>query len=176
MEDSRKISNQILCLVVDKGHLVLGEATAEMGHQQGRLVGPGGRFTPGQNDPMRMVQHYCQTDMKIFPEEENITLVAQKQYRCDIQGHEVLVHVYRVSDFRQIPTDTERLRKIQWFNLRSLPYDRMFAEDHYWIEAAISGGREPSRFVFSRDKKDVGLLGSDFVLTGIYALSQLVPA
>ncbi|MEX0594610.1 MAG: hypothetical protein WD157_00730 [Patescibacteria group bacterium] len=140
MGNIREIQEYVLCLVVEHGHLVLGEATEPMGYRAGKLVGPTGLALPNFNAGER-VRYYCLNDMKIHA--TNFELVAQKHYERPSSAYDVLVHIYRVNRYDGLPNDTKRLRNVTFYPITALPFERMFSDDQYWLMDVISGREYP---------------------------------
>ena len=52
------------------------------------------------------------------------------------------VHVYSCDDFTGMPTETEEM-KPQWFDVDSVPYEKMWLDDKYWLPYLIHENKNP---------------------------------
>ncbi|HZJ40645.1 MAG TPA: 8-oxo-dGTP diphosphatase [Candidatus Saccharimonadales bacterium] len=59
------------------------------------------------------------------------------------------VHVFRVTEFSGEPLETEEMRP-QWFKFEDIPYERMWADDIFWLPLLIKGEKFKGEFVFDK--------------------------
>lgn len=57
------------------------------------------------------------------------------------------VHVFVVTQYTGEPQETEEMRP-QWWPIKALPLDAMWADDRYWIPLLFAGGFFTGRFHF----------------------------
>ncbi|XP_077980099.1 oxidized purine nucleoside triphosphate hydrolase-like [Glandiceps talaboti] len=48
------------------------------------------------------------------------------------------MHIYKTDSYHGDPTESEEM-KPQWFEIDSIPYDKMWADDKYWIPYMLKG-------------------------------------
>lgn len=58
------------------------------------------------------------------------------------------VHIFKVSDFSGFPTETEEM-KPEWFLVKDIPYQKMWADDKYWFPLLLEGKKFTGKFVFN---------------------------
>lgn len=73
--------------------------------------------------------------------------------------------VFTTSDFSGEMRDSTEGR-LQWFSKDTLPLDKMWEDDRYWLPLMIEGKKFQGRFRFSEDSKllvshEIEILGSD---------------
>ncbi len=59
------------------------------------------------------------------------------------------VHVFRVSEFSGELQETEEMRP-QWFEVKDIPYEKMWADDIFWLPLLIAGQKFKGEFVFDK--------------------------
>jgi 8-oxo-dGTP pyrophosphatase MutT (NUDIX family) len=57
-------------------------------------------------------------------------------FQTDEDDHDV--HFFRATQFKGIPKETDEM-KPEWFNLDSIPYDKMWIDDRYWLPLLLDG-------------------------------------
>uniref|UniRef100_K3WW38 Nudix hydrolase domain-containing protein n=1 Tax=Globisporangium ultimum (strain ATCC 200006 / CBS 805.95 / DAOM BR144) TaxID=431595 RepID=K3WW38_GLOUD len=67
-------------------------------------------------------------------------------------GKEVLeVHVYLTTKFTGEPSESDEM-KPQWYDVASIPFSRMWADDHIWLPHVLAGKCVNGHFHFSSDE------------------------
>ena len=66
----------------------------------------------------------------------------------------MLPHVYVTREFSGRPRETEEGIP-EWHAVGGLPFDRMWADDRYWIPYMLAGERFVGRFRFDADGEDL---------------------
>jgi len=64
------------------------------------------------------------------------------------------VHIFKSTQFNGIPEETEEM-KPQWFEVKDIPFKKMWSDDIYWMEKFLNNKKFRGDFVF--DDKDVVL-------------------
>jgi 8-oxo-dGTP diphosphatase len=64
-----------------------------------------------------------------------------------VDGLRLHCTVYRGEGFTGTPTET-REAKPEWFRFTEIPYDRMWADDRYWLPQMLAGRRFRAWFRF----------------------------
>lgn len=59
------------------------------------------------------------------------------------------VHIFRATKFSGEPLETEEMRP-QWFEIRDIPYEKMWADDIFWMPLLIEGKIFKGEFVFDK--------------------------
>lgn len=135
-----------LCVVYQGGNILLG--MKKRGFGQGWWNGFGGKLHEGETVEAAAIRE-CQEEAGIIP----ITFSRRAMltfYYPDELIHEV--HVFLVDSFSGTPQETEEM-KPQWFARADIPYDKMWADDPYWLSRVLDGECLQGEFWFDADKK-----------------------
>ncbi|OQS00178.1 7,8-dihydro-8-oxoguanine triphosphatase-like [Thraustotheca clavata] len=64
------------------------------------------------------------------------------------------VHVYQVTKYSGIPTETEEMRP-QWYQYSAIPYSSMWSDDKYWLPSLLEGHKIIGQFDFDSDEAKI---------------------
>lgn len=62
------------------------------------------------------------------------------------------VHLFEVRDFSGEPVETEEMLP-KWFKFSELPYEKMWADDKYWVPLFLAGKNINANFHFDKNKQ-----------------------
>ena len=68
-----------------------------------------------------------------------------------VDGLKLYCTVFRSEGFEGVPTET-REAKPEWFAFDEVPYDRMWADDQYWLPEMLKGRRFRAWFRFDNEE------------------------
>ncbi len=57
------------------------------------------------------------------------------------------VNIFKAVDFEGIPTETEEMRP-EWFFIKDIPYDKMWADDKYWLPLFLENKKFSGKVLF----------------------------
>ncbi|MDR1197130.1 MAG: 8-oxo-dGTP diphosphatase [Candidatus Nomurabacteria bacterium] len=137
-------------LFLRRGERVL-LAEKKRGFGEGKFNGIGGKLEPGETAEQAMIR---ETEEEIGVKPTQYQQVAVIDFDEFVKGEwtNVCMNVYVASDWDGEPTETEEMRP-QWFDVNDLPYDKMFADDKYWLPLVLGGKKLTARFQFDEDWK-----------------------
>ena len=112
----------------------------------GKINAAGGRLEPGETEMECAVREM---------QEELCVTVTDPKYAGEIDfqftdGYCFHLIVFTGSQFEGEPMETDEAVPL-WFNLNSIPYDEMWADDIYWLPTMMEGHRFYGRFLFDDD-------------------------
>jgi len=110
---------------------------------KGKVNGPGGKIDPGET-PEQAIIRECQEELHITP------LDAKKCGElCFAMTHipDIHCHVFIATKFEGEPTATVEAKPF-WQEISSIPYERMWEDDAYWLPQALAGELFHARFDF----------------------------
>lgn len=62
------------------------------------------------------------------------------------------VTIYSITKWEGTPFETESIQPV-WFDLDALPWERMWADNEYWLPRVLAGQRVDAVFLYSDDNK-----------------------
>jgi len=60
------------------------------------------------------------------------------------------VNIFKAFDFLGIPTETDEM-KPQWFLIKDIPYEKMWADDKYWLPLFLENKKFSGEFLFDEN-------------------------
>ncbi|KAJ8389662.1 hypothetical protein AAFF_G00115380 [Aldrovandia affinis] len=116
-----------LVLVVQPGRVLLG--MKKRGFGSGKWNGFGGKVQPGET-----IEQAARRELL---EESGLTVDTLDKIgniKFEFVGETELldVHIFRADSFNGDPTESDEMRP-QWFDLESIPYDKMWVDDRMWF-------------------------------------------
>lgn len=110
---------------------------------EGKINGPGGKIDPGET-ALRAVVRECQEELHITPLD---AVKMGELWFAMTDLPDIHCHVYVATDFAGVPTPTREANPM-WVKLSEIPYDRMWADDQYWLPQMLAGKKFIGKFDF----------------------------
>ncbi len=63
-----------------------------------------------------------------------------------------LVYFFKVSEFLGTPRESDEM-KPEWFDVREIPYDKMWPDDRYWLPLLLEETHFTGKIIFNKDKQ-----------------------
>lgn len=134
-----------LMFVVKNGEVLLIEKLTGIG--QGKINGPGGKIDPGET-ALQAVIRECQEELHITPL-DSIKMGELHFAMSDIP--DIHCHVYMATEFIGTPTATREANPM-WVEVSRIPFEKMWADDRYWLPKMLEGQVFNGRFVFQEEE------------------------
>lgn len=125
-------------------------AMKKRGFGQGHWNGAGGKPESGE-DIVATARRECQEEIGVIPGDLKLVAILNF-YAQGSPGNNQQAHVYFCHEWQGEPRETEEMRP-QWFNLKDIPYDSMWADDKYWLPLVLSGQKIAADFYFDEKNK-----------------------
>lgn len=100
----------------------------------GKINGPGGKLEPGETALESAVRE-VQEELLITPRNLEKRGVLHFDF---VDGLKLHCTVFHGSGFEGVPQETREARP-EWFSIDGIPYDRMWADDRYWLPQMLAG-------------------------------------
>ncbi len=100
----------------------------------GKINGPGGKLEPGETALESAVRE-VQEELLITPRNLEERGVLHFDF---VDGLKLHCTVFHGSGFEGVPQETREARP-EWFSIDGIPYDRMWADDRYWLPQMLAG-------------------------------------
>lgn len=125
-------------------------AMKKRGFGEGRWNGVGGKVELGETVQSAMVRE-SQEEIGVTPIEYE--KVADIRFDEFFKGEPTLmhVHVFLASHWKGEPTESEEMAP-RWFSTDKIPYEKMWADDPYWLPQVLEGKKISADFKL--DKSD----------------------
>lgn len=146
-----------LALVVCNEQILLG--MKKRGFGAGRWNGFGGKVQTSESlddAARRETEEECRIVITAMEE------VGVHEFEFEEKrGVTLEVHVFRITDFRGVPMETEEMRP-KWFPVDAIPYDTMWSGDRFWFPIFLAGKKFRTKILFGENdtvlKQDIQTL------------------
>ncbi len=145
-----------LMFVVKGDEVLLIEKLTGIG--QGKINGPGGKIDPGETAEEGVIRE-CQEELHIDVEDP-VKMGELWFSMSDIP--DIHCHVFMATSYQGEPTSTVEANPL-WKKISEVPYEKMWADDSYWLPQMLAGQKFNGRFIFDGEKIlwDQVLLGEE---------------
>lgn len=138
-------------LIIHKNNQVL-LGMKKRGFGMGKWNGFGGKVEKGES-----VEDAAKRE--IFEEAgisvENIEKFGVLEFSWQGKEQDILeVNIFKAADFSGQPIETEEM-KPQWFDIDKIPFEKMWADDKYWLPLFLAGKKFTGNFLFDRHNQIV---------------------
>ena len=134
-----------LIFVIRDGQILLIRKKRGLG--AGKVNGPGGRLEPGEG-PAACAARELREELGV----QAIDAVRLGDHRFQfVDGYSTYVHVYRASDLRGTPVETDEAIPM-WVNLDAIPFGEMWEDDRLWLPLLVAGRRFSGYWIFDGDR------------------------
>lgn len=144
MTDVAAVWEATLCYPVVGDEVLLIEKQRGLG--AGKVVGPGGTVEADES-PRECVIREVREELAVTPVAPS--KVGEFTFRFGDEDPR-LVHVFRADDVDGTPTASPEAVP-RWAPVDDLPYDRMWADDRYWLPHLLAGESFTAHFDFDAD-------------------------
>jgi len=117
------------------------------GFGAGKINGPGGKVDPGET-PLESALRETFEELGIKPLGTEASGELHFQFR---DGFSLHCTVFLAHDFEGEPQETDEALPF-WISLDAIPYDKMWADDRYWLPLLIRGARFTGFFEFDGEQ------------------------
>jgi len=139
------VDHATLLFVIQDGRILLIEKKRGLGG--GKVNGPGGRLEPGET-PRAAAIREVQEELCITPLHPSWRGRLEFQF-CD--GYSLRCEVFTAPEYAGgEPQETDEAKPL-WTNLDAIPYERMWADDEFWLPQMIAGQKFSGQFIFDGD-------------------------
>ena len=137
-----------VCFILKKNEVLLLKKSRGL-FGQGKWNAPGGKILLNENPKACAVREvFEETQLSV----ENIEPIGRLYFYKNNQRRipDWTVHAFLAHQFKGKPT-AGREGELKWFNIDSLPLDKMWEDDQYWCRIALGGTRLQGWFYYSGD-------------------------
>lgn len=136
-----------LCLLKKDNNILL--AMKKRGFGVGKYNGVGGKIEQSETPEQAMIRE-TQEEINVTPTKyEKVGLIEFQEYYKD-KKEKVVFHLYLVYDWTGKPIESDEMNP-KWFNIKDIPYDKMFPDDKYWLPLILQGKKIRAYFEFDKE-------------------------
>jgi mutator protein MutT len=122
-------------------------AMKKRGFGAGRWNGVGGKIESNETEEQALVRE-CQEEIGVTPLEYK--KVAIHDFRFPNGESDMIVHAYTCTKWDGEPVETEEMAP-RWFKTSQIPYNKMWADDKYWVPLVLAGKKLQTTFTFDSE-------------------------
>ena len=136
-----------LCLLKKENKILL--AMKKRGFGEGKYNGVGGKIEKGETPEEAMIRE-TKEEIAVVPTKfEKVGFIDFDEYYKG-KKQRVSFNLYFVKEWTGEPTESEEM-KPKWFDIRNIPYDKMFPDDKYWLPLILEGKKIKAYFDFDEE-------------------------
>lgn len=136
-----------LCLLKRDNEILL--AMKKRGFGEGKYNGVGGKIETNETPEEAMIRE-TQEEINVTPlKYEKVGLIEFDEYYKG-KKQNLVFHLYIVYDWEGIPCESDEMNP-KWFHIDSIPYDKMFPDDKYWLPLILEGRKIRAYFEFDEN-------------------------
>lgn len=109
----------------------------------GKINGPGGKIDPGET-PLECAIRETQEELHVTA--KGVQKMGELFFAMS-NIPDIHCHVYTASDYEGTPTETDEAVP-RWTEISQIPYEKMWADDRYWLGRMLGGETFRGRFQF----------------------------
>ena len=141
------VEEAVLCFLRDRAANRVLLIHKKTGLGAGLINAPGGRIEEGETPAEAAVRETL---------EETGMAASDPQLRGDLffqftDGHSIRGYVFETEDWSGTPAATVEADPF-WCPIEEIPFDRMWADDSWWLPHMLEGRKFRGRFIFDREK------------------------
>ncbi len=132
-------------LLIRQGNKIL-LAEKKRGFGIGKLNGVGGKLEPNESVEQAMIRETYE-EINVIP--TKYEQVAKVVFDEVVKGEKTIVtmYIFVATEYKGQPKESEEMCP-HWFDIDSIPYDRMFPDDKYWLPKVLEGKKLEAYFDF----------------------------
>lgn len=138
------VDRATLVFVLRGDEILLIDKKRGLGH--GKVNGPGGKVDAAETVEECAIRE-CHEELGI--EVRNLQQLGEHKFQFT-NGYSIHCWVYRTTEFSGVATETDEATPL-WTRIDSIPYRRMWEDDHIWLPLIIDGRAFSARWIFDDD-------------------------
>jgi 8-oxo-dGTP pyrophosphatase MutT (NUDIX family) len=148
----REVPLHVTWMILRDGNRVL-LGYKKRGFGQGNLNGVGGKVDAGETVEEAAVREtHEEIGVKVTEYQKVATVIFDDLFYKGKRGQSIM-HCYIGTKWEGDPIETDEIAP-EWFDIDKIPYDKMWADDEFWMPQVLRGEKIEARFRFN-DKNEI---------------------
>lgn len=139
-----------LAFLLEKERICL--AMKKRGFGEGNWNGFGGKLEEGETIEAGVIRE-IEEESGVIVHEIDLEKIGVIEFIFK-DGIHLVVHTYFAHTWEGNPIETEEM-KPAWFTFEEIPYEKMWADDPYWLPRVLRGEKVSGKVWFSEDGKTI---------------------
>lgn len=136
-----------LCLLKRDNKILL--AMKKRGFGKGKYNGIGGKIEKNETPEQAMIRE-TQEEINVTPiKYEKVGIVEFDEYYKG-KKQNLIFYLYFIHEWKGIPSESNEM-KPEWFDIDSIPYEKMFPDDKHWLPLVLEGKKIKAYFEFDEN-------------------------
>jgi len=141
-----------LCIPIKENKILLGNK--KRGFGKNKLNGFGGKINPGETIEEAVIREIYE-EISLKPALSDLKKVAELNFIFpSAMKFNQTVHVFLINSWQGNPQESEEMT-FEWHEIEKIPFERMWAEDRYWLPLVLAGKKLKANFTFDNDNKTI---------------------
>ncbi len=124
-------------------------STKKYGYAKGKPNGYGGKVEHGEAIEQAALRELYE-EAKIKANVQDLNLVGKLLFEFPSLQEDVLAYIYVLTKWQGIPKETKEMSLPKWYNVNTLPLNKMWPSDKYWVPKLFKYAPEFNIFLFGR--------------------------
>ncbi len=146
-----------LCLFVKEDKILLAikkRSLSGFSVAIGKWNGVGGKVDTGETIEAAAVREISE-EIGVKTVEQNLEKVGCIDFHFkDKPDWDQKMHIFLVKNWDGEPQESEEMRP-QWFDVKDIPFDAMWADDKHWLPAVLAGKKVEGKFYFINEGANI---------------------
>lgn len=141
-----------LVLLMKKDKILL--AMKKRGFGIGKYNGVGGKIEEGDRNVLDSAIRESEEEIGVKIKNPKKVAIMDFKFPEESKDSNQQVHVFLSRKWEGNPKETEEM-KPKWFNLKDIPYEKMWDDDKFWLPLVLEGKKLKCKFLFNENSKIV---------------------
>lgn len=124
-------------------------AKKKRGFGEGLYNGVGGKLKKGESVLDAMIRE-TQEEIGVTPTTYEKYGINEFLEFVNDEETNLVFHLFIATEWEGEPTESEEMVP-EWFDIDSIPYDKMFKDDRYWLPLVLEGKKVRGKFEFDKE-------------------------
>ena len=152
-KEGRKLRDVTLCYLVDRNTGKVLLAMKKRGFGEGKLNGAGGKVKEGESIEEGMIRETEEeVGVKVSSFKKAGVIDFYFTQSSEDKDWNQRVHVFIAEKWEGEPSESEEMRPL-WASIKSLPLDKMWPDDKYWLADVLAGKKIKAAFLFGENEE-----------------------